>query len=172
MFRNLLKKLRLCRDRNSGFRGARQKIIGNFVMKTRVTSGIVILLLMCAVLGDISFRGMLVCVHQSNDGEHKTVHFHSGWLSRATGQPCDESPTGIVHATGQDVRRHFALAMETLSNVQPSFKRALAFNPGLHVLCPESSMDSSTGTQRENRFQRPPSVFLDTAFTKTTILII
>ena len=141
-------------------------------MKARLTVVSVILLLMCAVLGDISFRGMLVCVHQPTDQEKKTVHFHYGGLSRAMEQPCDASPTGIGHTAHEDAGRHFSLSMETLGNVQPSHKRALAFNPGFFALCPESAMDLSTGTQRDGRFQWPPFLFLDTSFTKTTILIV
>ena len=141
-------------------------------MKDRLTTGIVFLLLMCVVLGGLSLRGMLACVHLTGDHEQKLVHFHYGGLSHAPGQSCDESPTGIHHTGDEDVRWHFPLSMETLSNARPTLKRPSAFNPALHFHIPESADGSPTGTKWLDRFQRPSFAFLDTAFKKTTILII
>ncbi len=141
-------------------------------MKDRLTAGIVILLLMCVMLGGMSFSGMLACVHLNGDHQQKTVHFHYGGLSQMPGQSCDESPTGIRHTTNEDVRWHFPLSLETLSNARPSFKRALTLNPALHFHISESADGSPTDTQWLDRFQRPSFAFLDTAFKKTTILII
>ena len=72
-------------------------------MKDRLTAGIIILILMCVVLGGLSLRGMLACIHLTGDHEQKTVHFHYGGLSQTPGQSCDESPTGICHTTDEDV---------------------------------------------------------------------
>ena len=141
-------------------------------MKARLTTCIVVLLLMCVVLGGLSFRGMLACIHLTGDHEQKTVHFHYGGLCQPPGQTCDESPTGICHTTDGDVGWHFPLTMEALRNARPFFKCTLAFNPGLHFHIPELADGSLTDTHWIDRFQQPSFLFLDTAFTKSTILII
>ena len=137
-------------------------------MKRRSSAGIVVFLLVCLVLGDISLRAMLVCVHESGDRDPITVHFHYGQLP---GQPCDKSPTGLCHTTGENGRRHFSLAMEALKGAQASFKRDLPLST-IHVPIFESADGSPAGAQCLDRFQSPSFLFLDTAFTKTTILIV
>lgn len=136
-------------------------------MKNRLTSGMVILVVMCVMLGNAPFRDMLVCVHGS--GGEKAVHLHYGQLP---GQPCDESRTGLSQVATDEDRWHFSLDLETISNTQTSFKRALNLLSTARFHSSGFTMHSPAGTLGEYHFYDPSFVSLDTAFTTTTILII
>jgi len=143
------------------------KLFENSIMKNRLAAVMVILLMMSVMLGNVPFRNMLVCVH--GGGGERVVHLHYGQLQ---GEPCDETGTGQSRVTTDEKRWHFSLDLETINNMQTAFKRPLnALSPAqLHNS--GFAMYSPAGSRGDDSFDEASFVFLDTAFTTTTILII
>jgi len=139
------------------------------IMKRNLTAVIVLALVLCVILGNVPFRAMLVCVHGGGDHGEKAVHLH---FDQLPGLPCHESSPGLTPATHEEGPRHFSLALETLTNVQTPFKRSLNLLPPVQVQPPRFTMHSPAGTRSGCPFFDPSFVFFDTAFSKTTILII
>ena len=138
-------------------------------MKRSLKAVIVVLLMMCVMLGSMPFRTILLCVHSGGGHGEKAVHLHFGQLP---GQPCEESPRGLQHVAGDEDRRHFSLASETLMNGQTSPKRIFSLLSSVRHLRSESTIDPSTIAHGRYCLNDPPVVFHDTAFTDATILII
>jgi hypothetical protein len=136
-------------------------------MKNRLAAVMVILLMMCVMLGNVPFRNMLLCVH--GGGGERVVHLHYGQLD---GQPCDETRAGLNRVTTHEERWHFSLNLETISNTQTSIKRPLNMLSPALLQSGEFALYSSAGTRGGYPFYEPSFVFLDPAFTTTTILII
>lgn len=138
-------------------------------MKRSLKAVIVVLLMMYVMLGNMPFRTMLLCVHSGGGHGEKAIHLHFGQLP---GQPCEESPRGLQHVAGDEDRRHFSLASETLMNGQISPKRILSLLSSVRHFYSESTIDPSAIAYGRYCLNDPPVVFYDTAFTDTTILII
>jgi hypothetical protein len=136
-------------------------------MNNRLAAVMVILLMMSVMLGNVPFRNMLVCVH--GVGGERVVHLHYGQLE---GELCDETGTGQSRVATDEKRWHFSLDLETIRDTQTSFKRPLnALSPSL-LHNSGFAMYSPTGTRGDDSFYDASFVFLDPAFTTTTILII
>jgi hypothetical protein len=138
-------------------------------MKRRVTIGIAVLMVMCVALGTLPLHAMMVCVHDGGGHGEGTVHLHYGQLP---GYPCHESSSGLTHTAGEEERHHFSLVVETLTNVQTSFKRVLSMLPPAQFHHLDAIINPPVDPQGGCRFHNPSFVFTDTAFTNTTILII
>ncbi len=138
-------------------------------MKRNLKTTLVMALAMCLLLGNVPFGTMMVCVHAGEAHGEETIHLHYGQLP---GQPCDESPEGLTLSRGEAGPWHFFLGQETLNEVRPTVSRSLNhLVPALHPVW-ESVENGSANIRRGSPFDDPSFVFLDTAFTPTTVLII
>ena len=138
-------------------------------MKRNLKTAIVTALVMCLVLGNVPFRAILVCVHGGGGHGEEKVHLHYGQLP---GQPCHESPEGLTLSSGGEGRRHFSLDREILNKPQSSVNHALRLSPLTQHLVSGLVEKGSACIGRERPFDEPSFIFLDTAFTPTTVLII
>ena len=138
-------------------------------MKRNLNTTLVMVLAMCLLLGNIPFGTMMVCVHAGEAHGEKAIHLHYRQLP---GQPCDEFPEELSLSHGDAGPRHFSLGQETFNEVRPTVCRSLnLLTPALHPVC-ESVEDGPANIRSGSPFDDHSFVFLDTAFTPTTVLII
>ncbi len=138
-------------------------------MNRILRSGLLISLVMSLVLGGVPLGAMTVCVHAGDVSGQKAIHLHYGQLPA---QPCDDMPLGSAFGKHREGRRHFSLMVEKLSPSRTRLARLLdSPGPSLHQYAPKAA-HAFGGNGTQCTFDDPAFVFLDTAFTHTTILII
>lgn len=140
-------------------------------MKRKPIVAFITLLLVWALLAEGSVQGMLVCIHENANHKGDVVHFHLGGLFQGPHRPCEQSQFQTCDAHRETCCRHILLRMDSLNNLTAGSDAT--FNKTV-LTCAFESVPQAPAVMpcANGSSSYPPFPSKDTAFRKTTVLII